>query len=54
MFLYRKSSQKTNDVSGSEKVANDKSTLAKPSGPPRAQAKFDYSGETDDDLTFKV
>ena len=44
MFLYRKSPSKT----------NDKSALVKQSGPPRAQAKFDYTGKTDDDLTFKV
>ena len=52
--VTRKSSQKTNDVSDSEKGANNRSALAKPSGPPRAQAKFDYTGETDDDLTFKA
>lgn len=52
--LYRTSPSKTKDVSNSDKTNTGKSTLVKPSGPPRAQAKFDYSGETEDDLAFKV
>lgn len=52
--MYRKASSKTNDVSNSEKTTTDKSGLAQLSGPPRAQAKFDYTRGTDDDLTFKV
>ena len=51
VFLYRKSPPKTKDVSNSKKVTT---VLAKPSGPSRAEAKFDYTGERDDDLTFKV
>jgi hypothetical protein len=51
VFLYRKSPPKTKDVSNSKKVGT---VLAKPSGSSRAEAKFDYTGERDDDLTFKV
>lgn len=52
--LFRKASPKASDVSSKEKKTTGKSALVKPSGPPHAQAKFDYSGGTDDDLTFKV
>ena len=50
--LYRTSPSKAKDVS--DKTNTGKSTFVKPSGPPRAQAKFDYSGETEEDLAFKV
>ncbi|XP_028402055.1 SH3 domain-containing protein 19-like isoform X2 [Dendronephthya gigantea] len=52
--VKRKSPPKVNDVASKERAKSDKSASVKPSGPPRAQAKFDYAGETDDDLTFKA
>ena len=54
VYLYRSSPSKTKDGSNSDKTNTGKSTVVKPSGPPRAQAKFDYAGETGDDLAFKV